>query len=410
MELRTPPFPDPALLAKKQAEYFSTLLALLPKGVRHAPPHPPYFTGYSHETLYDWDQYFEAILLGYCGYPMDYPRNGIKLFLSLQEEDGYVPRSFHPARGVYYKHNVIFKPFLTQMALFIVGREGGRAGWLAEEIFGRLKRFYFCWRRRYDVRGAGLSVWEEAEHTGMDNHYDRAGSWLGERRFCEGVDLNCYLVREGEALASLADLLGRAEDATEIRADLAELRAAIQKWLWNEELGMFLDYHATQDRPIPVKYVGTFAPLWAGAATPEQARRLVEEHLTNPREFWRPFPLPALAASEPGYSEGYIPGESTGCCTWRANTWMPTNYMTFHGLRAYGYTDLAAELAQRSFTLFERGRFCEYYTAESGIGTGLRPFWGWSALAIFMPTEMALGVDPTSGDGVERMREHFARL
>ncbi len=174
---------------------------------------------------------------------------------------------------------------------------------------------------------------------------------------------------------------------------------------------MYLDYHAVEGRPIPVKYVGTFTPLWAAVATTEQARRLVKEHLLNPAEFWRPFPLPALAADEPGYSEGYLPGESTGCCTWRANTWVPTNYMAFQGLRAYGFDGVAAELAQRTFTLFERGRFCEYYTSESGIGTGLRPFWGWTGLAIFMPAELALGVDPTSledGGAVEKIREHLA--
>jgi hypothetical protein len=28
-----------------------------------------YFTGYSYKTLYDWDQYFEAIVQIYMGWP-----------------------------------------------------------------------------------------------------------------------------------------------------------------------------------------------------------------------------------------------------------------------------------------------------------------------------------------------------
>jgi len=36
-----------------------------------------------------------------------------------------------------------------------------------------------------------------APHTGMDNQHERAGFWLD--RFCEGVNLNCTLVRECRA-------------------------------------------------------------------------------------------------------------------------------------------------------------------------------------------------------------------
>lgn len=381
-------------LSTKQEECLRILLGLVPKGIRQALAHAPYYTGYSHETLYDWDQYFDAILLGYCGYPTEYVRNGMRVFLALQEEDGFIPRSFHPSRGVYFKHNMMFKPFLAQIALLTV-QQDGETGWLDGEVFQKLLRFYLCWRKRFDMRGAGLSVWHESGHTGMDNHYDRAGQWNGETGFCEGVDLNCYLVREGEALATLAALLGRKDEESQIRESLDSLKLAIRDWLWDEGEGLFFDYHARENRKIPVKYVGAFTALWAGVASKDQARRMVGEHLLNEKEFWRPFPIPALAATEPGYSEGFLPDESTGCCNWRANTWIPTNYMTFHGLRNYGYDEVAAELAKKTFALFDRGRFSEYYTSESGVGTGLKPFWGWSALAIFMPFESENGADPT---------------
>lgn len=389
------PIPAPeSFFQDKQKDYFKTLMGLIPRGIRHAPPHAPFFTGYSHDTLYDWDQYFETILLGYCGYPMEYTRNGLRLFLSLQEEDGFVPRSFHPARGVYFKHNVMFKPFMAQTALLTVHQDG-RTDWLGGDVFDRLLKFFFCWIRRFDVRGEGLSIWHDAEQTGMDNHDDRAGNWNGPNEFCEGVDLNCYLVREGKALAVLAGLLGRTDDQQEILASVKTLETAIRKWLWDDNEGFFFDYHAKENRPIDIKYVGAFAALWAGVATPAQAARIIDEHLLNEKEFWRPYPIPALAATEPGYSEGFLPNESTGWCNWRANTWIPTNYIAFQGLRSYGRNDVAELLAIKSFTLFDRGRFSEYYTSDSGVGTGLKPFWGWSALAIFMPAEWIAGQDPT---------------
>jgi hypothetical protein len=36
-----------------------------------------YFTGYACQTLYGWDQYFEAIVQIYMGWPSTYIRNGV---------------------------------------------------------------------------------------------------------------------------------------------------------------------------------------------------------------------------------------------------------------------------------------------------------------------------------------------
>ena len=44
----------------------------------------PYFTGYSYNVLYDWDQYFEAIVQIYMGWPSEYIKNGVQLFLQNQ--------------------------------------------------------------------------------------------------------------------------------------------------------------------------------------------------------------------------------------------------------------------------------------------------------------------------------------
>ena len=49
-----------------------------------------YFTGYSYKTLYDWDQYFEAIGQIYMGWPTDYIRNGVTIFLDHQRESGLI--------------------------------------------------------------------------------------------------------------------------------------------------------------------------------------------------------------------------------------------------------------------------------------------------------------------------------
>ena len=47
----------------------------------------------------------------------------------------------------------------------------------------------------------------------------------------------------------------------------------------------------------------------------------------------------------------------------------------------------------------------EYYNAETGVGQGRNPFWGWTSLALFMPFEAEFCYDPTSitDDGTRKL-------
>ena len=130
-----------------------------------------------------------------------------------------------------------------------------------------------------------------------------------------------------------------------------------------------------------------------GVAPPDRAARLVNDHLLNPKEFWTKYPVASYAKSEPDFYEGTQKGE----CNWRGETWIPTNYMIFHGLLRYGYTSVAHELARKTLQL-ALGRnpvTREYYDSDSGQGRGMNPFWGWSSLAYGMPLEYRLDYDPT---------------
>lgn len=349
----------------------------------------PYFTGYDNARLFGWDQYFEGILQIYCGWELTYLQNSLKMFLDRVDRNGFIPRTL----PLVWWGMCHAQPFLAQQAL-LLKNAGDDLAWFWPEYYFNMKKYLLYWECRLDVRGEGLSVWDNAGHTGMDNHYERAGTF--HDAFCEGVDLNSYLVREYEAFAALAGQFRQTGDAQRFRGMAAKKRAALVRWCWNECDGIFYDFHAREHRPIPVKHVGTFAALWAKVASPGQAGRLVKEHLLNPDEFWRPWPLPALAADEPGYVEGFLPDETIECCPWRAHSWMPTNYYSFQGLRQYGFREAAAELARRNREMVAANPFREYYTSDSGAPCGRDPFWGWSGLAFFMEEELERDADPTS--------------
>lgn len=349
--------------------------------------HREYYTGYSYATLYDWDQYFEGIVQLYLGWDTTYLKNGVEIFLDYQTPDGHIRRSSQGEAAQLSEH---VKPFLAQIALLCCRRDGN-LDFLNDDYYARMKKYLLYWLVDRSASPRGLAVWDSAPHTGMDNQHERAGWWYD--CFCEGVDLNCYLVRECTAFSRIAELRGCRADAELFAGHAGRLSTAVQKWLWNEKLGMFLDVDRRSGEQIPVKYIGSFAALWAGVATQRQADRMVCEHLENPAQFKRPFPYPALAADEPGYTEEKLPTDLG--CGWRAQTWVPTNYIVFHGLNRYGCAQLAHQLADSTFAHVKSIGDREYYNTESETGNGLNPFWGWSLLAYFMPYEAETGADPT---------------
>ncbi len=376
----------------KWRTYYDMMTGYFPDAVEWHPPAGPFYTAYKG-TIFAWDQYFEAVLQAYMGFPMEYAKNAVKIFLSQQKSNGHGPRSVRTGESVYHRHNDHIQPFLCVSVLFIYNVTGSMKWLTVDKRYEKLKKYLNYWLDHEDRRGAGLSVWQHTGATGMDNLYERAGRIDINEFICEGTDLNSYIVRECKAMTIIAELMNQQEDAEYFREQAKARAEAMRKWLWNEEEGIFYDYHAVEKRPIKVKCVSTFAPLWAGVATPEQAERLVKEHLLNENEFWRPYPIPALAASEPGYVTGYLPGDVG--CSWRAHTWAPTNYYTFQGLRNYGYMDEAQTLAEKSEEILDRNPFCEYYSSEYNIGAGRKPFYGWTGLFMYMRAEMELGVDAT---------------
>ncbi|MGD1108232.1 MAG: hypothetical protein ABR865_14410 [Terracidiphilus sp.] len=135
--------------------------------------------------------------------------------------------------------------------------------------------------------------------------------------------------------------------------------------------------------------------LFAGAATPERARRTIHEHLLNPDEFWLAYPVASYAKTEPDYYQG-----SRNECNWRGSTWAPSNYMIFQGLRRYGYQAESRELATRLFNLalLKNPVLREYYNAETGEGLGQTRFWGFTALYYGMLLESILEYDASTLD------------
>lgn len=342
-------------------------------------------TGYHYNELYDWDLYFECLFLSYFGI-YKYCRNGVEMFLDEQEPSGFVPRTM----GIKYpKQRHHFKPFLAQIAL-LGSRQGEGFVWLNGKYYEKLKKYLDYWFWHCDADKNGLCFWDGSDHSGMDNQEPRLG-FIGVMEF-EGVDLNCYLVRELEAMAAIAEDLGRAEDAKGFKNHAKKLTTLIEEYFWDEEDGFYYDRSEKTGEKNKIKSIAGLIPLWLSGIDKERAKRLVKEHLLNTDEFWLKYPVATWAKNEKGYYQERKNGE----CNWMGTTWIPTNYMVFHGLMKQGFKDTALELAEKTFEMvMNESEVREYYNSETGNGQGLNPFWGWSSLGYVMLYEAITGYDPT---------------
>ncbi|MBI5649114.1 MAG: glycoside hydrolase [Chloroflexi bacterium] len=199
------------------------------------------------------------------------------------------------------------------------------------------------------------------------------------------------LHRADEDLCALARELG--EDTREIDGWLARTREIFDARFWDDARGLYLDYDVRAQSPIRVNANATFAPLFAGLASPDQAARLVAEHFENPREYApgadSKFYLPSVAKNEPGYAPRRY---------WCGPVWIQMNWIIAEGLRRYGFIKQADAVVHDSLALVAQNDFREYYDPRDGSGCGAVDF-SWSAA---LTLEMIASENLAANDANER--------
>ncbi len=192
------------------------------------------------------------------------------------------------------------------------------------------------------------------------------------------VGMTSLYIADCDALAEIADTLAKPAEAKELRARAARYRAKLST-LWDEKTGIFLnkDLHTGQFnlRLSPTN----FYPMLARAATPEQARTMIEKHLLNSDEFWGQWVIPSIARNDPAFHDQNY---------WRGRIWGPMNYLVYLGLLNYDDPATRRDFAQKSYDLFlkewrEKGHVHENYNALTGTGDDVSSsdrFYHWGAL------------------------------
>ena len=238
-------------------------------------------------------------------------------------------------------------------AAWHVYQSGHDKAWLARVYPGLATDINF-WIK-YHTSPRGLAEYFNAGQIGdNDARFDRVYNRNnGEEHNNEPVsgfespDLNSFLVMEMRSLALMAGELGLPQEQAAWKTRADTLAKLIVDACYFPEEAMFYDVvEGTHEKFSGVKNPNMFLPLWAGVPLPEaDIRRIVEQHMLNPNEFFRELPFPSLSYDNPKYDPaGY----------WRGRIWPHFVYWMAQTLWRAGYHKEAELTADRELAMMQK--------------------------------------------------------
>lgn len=184
-----------------------------------------------------------------------------------------------------------------------------------------------------------------------------------------------YLIMAERSLARLARIVGDEAMAQRREKRLNKAVEAMRKHMWDEENGVFKALKRDSLEKINDLSIGCWIPLIAGVPTKEMAKRMMEVWATPA---WQtPLPVPTIPSNDPQYTPDRF---------WRGDVWTVTNYQIAAGIKAYGYDDFAASLADATIGNSMKNGVSEYHNSQTGAPLGVG-YLGMSCTVVTMMLE-----------------------
>jgi alpha,alpha-trehalase len=349
----------------------------------------PYITGGGSEAafpeIYGWDTQFTNVALLDHG-RAEIARNNMLDQLSQISRFGMVlngNRSFYVTRG---------QPPLLAWSVqnyLAVKKDDDELAMLAYPLLERSYVHY--WNGPAHRTPTGLSTCRDGGAEGMppelasecEAGLDYTPIFGGQISDCVPIHVNCALVRQAQVLALLAERFGWSDKAAHWRKEAVERAARIQQYCWDEDKGCYLEYNYVRKERLPYYSLNTYWPLWAGIASPKQAKRVVG----NLKLFDRPYGLTFTDKTYPGIHPEFKAME------WAyPEAWPPQQIIVAQALLGYGFPGQARDVSRRYIsnvvTTWEKtGLLWERYNGVDGGHTvpveraPPRPLHGFSSAA-----------------------------
>ncbi len=375
----------------------------------------PFVDAAFSDNIFLWDTCF---IVCFAKYHLDIlpVYQALDNFYDRMETDGYICREYrNDGRALWSKeHPVSINPPLLAFAeieLYTVKKDKERL----KKVYPILKKNFEFHVNRYqgedklfwgDTLGMGMDNiprfprgWTTEEGNGMTHH--ELGEKLGKMSGSTGEErLNHVIAEYVNTLQGVWNEQGRLVDFSAQMAMYAlqlkfiaqeidetthiatydlfhkEVKEALNEKCWNDEDAFYYDLGYGEQ--IKRKHIGMYWTLM-GKLVPDNKLDSFLAHLTNPNEFYRKTPLPALSADDPDY-KGW--GDY-----WLGGVWAPTSYMVLKGLTLNERHELALDLAEKTYSAVAQvflatGTFWENYAPDL-ISYGMpskKDFCGWTGL------------------------------
>lgn len=365
-----------------------------------------------------WDSCFHAIAASHVD--VQKGEAELKSLLKNQHPDGFISHVTFWQRDAFENmvstYAIAFRnrnlsdemqPPLLAEAVYAVAKRGRGAEFI-NEVLPQVKAFYEWLHTTRNPYGDGLVRVFQPDETGLDHSpkWDglmKIGNWTveefnsGWRRICDPydlyhrdpkkmVELNHFVVADVmtntiyiENLRVLSDLcaqVGNMSDAAEYikRADKA--KESLIDLCWDATDELFFDAANVENVPLRTNTFTSLMPLLLEDLDSSMSEALIR-HITNPSEYWAPYPIPSVAMNEPTF----MPGTVGNILVWRGPTWLNSNWYLARGLIRHGRADLARIIADKSLELARKHGFREYYNPFTTEGHGA-PEFSWSTILV----------------------------
>jgi hypothetical protein len=356
----------------------------------------PWDVNWGGYALGEWDTFFAAYMAAEFDRDLAYA-NAIEM-LNEMTPAGFVPNYSAPTMSKSFDRSE--PPIGSWAALELYRKFHDR--WFLEAVFPDLLQWNRWWQQHrvqdgYLVWGSdpvdpGLSPLAASDDSinallgaKLESGLDNLCMWDStafdpqtHHMLLADVGLISLYIADSEALATIAETLGHAQEAAELQARAKLYRGKLAE-LWSEPEGIYLDKDLRDGKPWPQFSPTTFYPLLAHAATQQQAERLVRLHLLNEKEFWGEWVIPACPRNAPAFKDQDY---------WRGRIWGSMNFLVYLGLRNYSLPEARHALAQRSRALLmkewtSKRHVHENYNGSTGEGDDVSSsdrFYHWGAL------------------------------
>ena len=317
-----------------------------------------------YSQLWDWDAFFMANHFISRNQP-EYMKYWAMTYLDGIDEEGYVSggMTINGQRKLFGKFAM--KPFLAQ-GVYQYSRYANDFTWI-EPYYERLGRI-FKYRKETQLDSLrGLYYWEIAMQSGADNN-PAMNYFKEDTRSYDCADACAFQYGELKAMAVVAAHLGKAEDAAFYKKEAEELKANVNKWLWNEEDQVYYNVdRVTGDQYKRISY-SSFVPLMYKMAPEVKGKAMIEKHLLNPEVMKSSYGFRTLSKQDCDYNNKNI---IVPFSNWQGPVWPIANYIYSIGLKYYGFEKELTWLAGTMGKLLTEdirkyGTMHENYHADTG--------------------------------------------